>query len=274
MRIASLVTFAAGLAVAGGSAWLASDFFEAKYARVAQANEKDDGLVTVVVAAQNIPFGQIVDATKVETMPWPVAALPKGSFTDAAAVLPVAGQEPRRAAAAIAQGELLLASKVSDFGQKVTIVQSLGPNRRAFTINVNASTGVAGFVTPGDRVDVLLTQGRESSLKTVTILQNLRVIGVDQEVNEKTNTPEVARTVTLDVSPEDSQKLALAQKAGTLSLTLRTLDDDAIDSAPQAISLRDVLREPEPVVTAQDAPAPVRSVIVRRALVETETELR
>jgi len=274
MRIASLVTFAAGLAVAGGSAWLASDFFEAKYARVAQAEKQGDGLVTVVVAAQNIPFGQIVDASKVETMRWPAAALPKGSFTDTGNVLPKLDQQPRRASAAIAQGELLLASKLSGFGEKVTIVQSLGPNRRAFTINVNASTGVAGFVTPGDRVDVLLTQGRDSSLKTVTILQNLRVIGVDQEINEKTDKPEIAGTVTLDASPEDSQKLALAQKAGTLSLTLRTLDDEAIEAAPQAISLRDVLREPEPVITAQDTPAPVRSVIVRRALVETETELR
>lgn len=275
MRIASLVTFAAGLAVAGGSAWMASDFLEAKYARQAQAKGADTGLVSVVVAAQNIPFGQIVDASRVETMPWPAAALPRGSFTDYSAVLPASGQEPRRASAAIAQGELLLASKLSGFGQKVTIVQSLGPNRRAFTINVNASTGVAGFVTPGDRVDVLLTQGRDASLRTVTILQNLRVIGVDQEVNEQTNKPEIARTVTLDVSPDDSQKLALAQKAGTLSLTLRTLDDETVETAPQAISLRDVLHEPDPVVAA-DAPAaaPIRSVIVRRALVPTETEIR
>ena len=275
MRIASLLTFVAGLAVAGGSAWLAGDFFEAKYARANATNERDDGLVTVVVASQNIPFGQIVDATKLETISWPAAALPKGSFTDYAGLLPGAGSQPRRARTPIAQGELMLASKLSDFGEKVTIVQSLGPNSRAIAIKVNAETGVGGFVTPGDRVDILLTQGRDKTLKTVTILQNIRVIGVDQEANENTDRPEIARTVTVEVSPNDGQKLALAQKAGTLSLTLRTLEETEVLPL-EAISLRDVLREPEPAPVA-DAPAPVptvRSVIVRRGVVATETELR
>lgn len=270
MRIASLLTFTAGLAVAGGSAWLASDFLNAKYARAA---DQGDGLVTVVVAAQNIPFGQTIDAHKLDTQPWPLAALPKGSFTGYDGLLPASGNQPRRARAAIAQGELLLASKLSEFGEKVTIVQSLGPNARAIAIKVTAETGVGGLVTPGDRVDVLLTQGRDLGLKTVTILQNIRVIGVDQETNDKANTPEVARTVTVEVSPAEGQKLALAQKAGTLSLTLRTLEESE-EVALEAIGLRDVLREPV-VETADspEAPAP-RTVIVRRAMVATETELR
>ncbi len=150
MRIASLLTFAAGLAVAGGSAWVARDYLEARYAS-AQAATCSTDMVQVVVATKDVPFGHALDAMKVTTMPWPKASLPQGGFVELAEVLPGSGVEPRRAKAAIAAGEILLASKVSNFGEKVTIVQSLGPNTRAIAIKVEAETSVGGFVTPGDR---------------------------------------------------------------------------------------------------------------------------
>lgn len=272
MRIASFLTFVGGLAVAGGSAWMARDYLEAQYVR-AEAAACSTELVKVVVAAQDIPFGQTIDAVKLQTIDWPSSALPAGVFGDYATILPASGIEPRRARATIAKGELLLASKVSGFGEKVTIVQSLGPNSRAIAIKVTAETGVGGFVTPGDRVDVILTQGRDLSLKTVTIIQNLRVIGVDQEANVESDRPGVARTVTLEVSAVEGQKLALAQKAGTLSLTLRTIEDED-EAVLEAINLRDVLREPEPESVDAPQAVAVRSVVVRRGIVATEDELR
>ena len=90
-------------------------------------------------------------------------------------------------------------------------------------IEVDAVSGVGGFVTPGDRVDVVLTQGNNDNLRAVTILQNVRVIGVDQTSDEEKDQPGVARTITFEVSPADGQKLALAQKAGSLSLTFAPL---------------------------------------------------
>ncbi|MEZ5796202.1 MAG: Flp pilus assembly protein CpaB [Paracoccaceae bacterium] len=272
MRIASLLTLFAGLAVAGGSAWVARDYMEKKYAMVEAATCNND-LVQVVIAAQDIAFGQVVDSIKLQTQSWPKAALPPGSYTDLTGVLPTAGGEPRRAKMAIARGEILLASKISGYGEKVTIVQSLGPNLRAIAIKVAAETSVGGFVTPGDRVDVLLTQGKGEDLKTVTIIQKVRVIGVDQQSSETTEAPAIARTVTLEVTAEDSQKLALAQKAGTLSLTLRTLDDDS-DTVLESISLRDVLREPEPTEAVAPEAVTVRTVTVRRGTEATEDELR
>jgi pilus assembly protein CpaB len=269
MRITSLLTLAAGLAVAGGSAWMARDYLEKRYA-LAQAMACSNDLVQVVVAAQDIPFGLPVEAAKLKVINWPASALPPGAFTQTKDLLAASGAEPRRAKAGIAAGEILLASKVSGFGEKVTIVQSLSPNTRAIAIKVSAETSVGGFVTPGDRVDVILTQGKGDGLKTVTIIQKVRVIGVDQKADEAKDAPVVARTVTLEVSPEDSQKLALAQKAGTLSLTLRTLEDEAEQSL-EAISLRDVLREPE-VAAAEEVS--VRTVIVRRGTEATEDELR
>ncbi|MDX5350924.1 MAG: Flp pilus assembly protein CpaB [Paracoccaceae bacterium] len=272
MRITSLLTFAAGLAVAGGSAYLMRDLMETKYAQV-EAETCNNDLVRVVIATQDIPFGTVIDAGKLATIDWPASALPPGSFTDLAALMPASGGEPRRAKMALAKGDLLLASKVSDFGEKVTIVQSLGPNSRAFTIRVAADTGVGGFVTPGDKVDIILTHNKGADLKTVTIMQNIRVVGVDQDANPDKEKPGIARTVTLEVTAEEGQKLALAQKAGTLSLALHTIENTD-EQALEAIGLRDVLQEPEPVDVAAPAEVTVRSVIVRRGIETSEDELR
>ncbi len=269
MRIASLLTMTAGLGLAGGSAWMARDFLETRFA-TAQAASCANDMVQVVVAAQDIPFGRVVEATQLQVLNWPKSSLPPGAFTDPADLLPASGTEPRRAKAPIARGQIMLASTVSNFGDKVTIVQSLGPNTRAIAIKVEAETSVGGFVTPGDRVDVILTQGKGEGLRTVTIIQNVRIIGVDQQADEDKDAPAVARTVTLEVTPEDSQKLALAQKAGTLSLTLRTLEDEAQQELA-SISLRDVLREPEAV---EGEATPIRTVVVRRGTEATEDEVR
>jgi pilus assembly protein CpaB len=166
----------------------------------------------------------------------------------------------------MSQGELILASKVSEFGEKVTIVQSLGPNSRAMSIKVDAVTAVGGFVTPGDSVDIMLTQGSAGDMRAVTILQNVRVLGVDQDSDEQNDQVGVARTVTVEVSPEESQKLALAQKAGTLSLSLRTLDG-VIDAPLDSIRLSDLMREKSPV----DEEVVKKTIRIRRATDAVET---
>ena len=266
MRLSSVFTFVAGLAVAGGSAYLAREVLENRYA---DKGEQEETLVDVVVASSDIAFGQAIEAHMLRTIAWPKEAVPSGTFNTFAVLLPEAGKPPRRARRAIGQGELVLAPKVSDFGEKVTIVQTLGPNHRAMAIKVNAETAVGGFVTPGDDVDVLLTQGRQETLRTVTILQNIRVIGVDQEADEQSDSPEIARTVTVEVTPEEGQRLALAQKAGTLSLTLRTLDA-AEDVALDAINLSDILRE-KPVANAPERRR--KTIVVRRGTEVSETEV-
>ena len=158
------------------------------------------------------------------------------------------------------------------------------PNRTAFIALVKYLDGeLAYIIAPqrlkagdkiiaGDKVDVILTYGRDEDLKTVTIIQNLRVIGVDQESNAEKENPGIARTVTLEATGEDSQKLALAQKAGTLSLALRTIENDD-EQVLESISLRDVLQEPEPVETAAPAQVTVRTVTVRRGVEATEDEV-
>lgn len=267
MRIGSIFVAIVGLGVAGGSAFLAKDMIEATSANAAVSEEAH--LVNVIVASRDIAFGQSLESHMLTTIAWPRDAVPSGTFSAYDVLLPQDGEQPRRAKRAIAQGEVILLSKISEFGEKVTITQTLGPNSRAMAIKVDAETAVGGFVTPGDFVDVVLTQGRNESLRAVTILQNIRVIGVDQEADERVDTPEIARTVTVEVSPEQGQRLALAQQAGTLTLTLRTLEGN-LDAPLESVRLSDLLRDVSPVPEEESS----RTVRVRRDNVVIEQEVR
>lgn len=270
MRIRSLIVTMLGVAVAAGSIYASREFLAVDQA-TASAELTTPALVSVVVAGQDIPFGTTVDAHKLTTIQWPAAAVPPGVYTDFEVLVPKGDDEPRRAKHAMVKGELILAAKLSDFGEKVTIGQTLRPGNRAIAISVNATTSVGGFVTPGDYVDVVLTSRDERGLRAVTILQNLRVVGVDQQADELDEQAQVARTVTVEVSPIQGQKLALAQRAGTLSLTLRNVEAaNEEDQVLESIRLSDILRDDAPVAAA---PAPKSTVTIRRGIDSEEVEI-
>lgn len=256
MRLGSLLITVIGLGIAGGAVQLAQSQLRADRADATTAST-----VRVIAAAQDIPFGVEIESHMLTSIQWPIGSVPSGAFTSFQDVLPVQGGEHRRSMRLLSQGELLLISKVSEYGEKVTIVQTLTENHRAMAINVNAQSGVGGFVTPGDFVDIVLTRGGNRDLKTVTILQRIRVIGVDQTADEQSDQPGVARTVTVEVTAQQGQKLALAQQAGKLSLSLRSLTTEA-DTPLASINLSDIMLEESP----SDEETKARPVIrVRRA---------
>ncbi|QMU59792.1 MAG: Flp pilus assembly protein CpaB [Boseongicola sp.] len=244
MRVRSLIITMAGMAIAGASVYASRELLQVQPA-TASIDPSAPALVSVVVAGQDIPFGTTIEGHKLTTIMWPAEAVPPGTFSGYDVLLPTEGNDPRRAKRGMAQGELVLANKVSEFGEKITIVQTLGKNTRAMAIRVNAQTAVGGFVTPGDTVDVVLTQGGGSSLRAITILQNIRILGVDQQADELNEQANVAKTVTVEVTPEQGQKLALAQQAGRLSLSLRTLDA-VVDEPLDSIRLSDIIRDKSP----------------------------
>jgi pilus assembly protein CpaB len=268
MRASSIVLALFGLAVAGGSAQLARELI-----MVPQADASNASLVTVMTAATEIKRGDLIQPHMLKPQDWPANAIPPGSFSDANLLLPPKDGEPRRALRSLVSGEVILESKISGYGEKVTIAQSLSPGSRAMAIKVDAVTAVGGFVNPGDNVDILLTRGDAESLMTDTILRNIRVVAVDQSDDELNEKPNVAATVTVEVSAEEGQVIALAQRAGTLSLALRT--PDSTDAAPiERLRLSDLVPEEPPVEVVVEAleiaePAPVvepprRVVMVRR----------
>jgi pilus assembly protein CpaB len=172
----------------------------------------------IVVATIPMSFGtELTDANLAE-VPWPATVIPEGAFTSKAEIL----KEGRRVAlTAIAKSEPVLSNKITGSGQRASLAAVLEPGMRAVTIRVDDVRGVAGFVRPGDRVDVILTQNVSGSAVADVLLTNIKILAVDQVANERQENPMVARAVTAEVNTEQAQKLVLAQGVGSLSLVLR-----------------------------------------------------
>lgn len=290
MNMRSLVTILLGTALAGGASYMVMNFSDTG---VGAAEALEVPMQDVVVALSEIEFGEVIVPRMLGTQAWPRESVPAGVFVDLKTFSD--SEKPRRALANLYPGELMLTAKVSQPGERVSLVQKLTPGYRAMAIRVNAATAVGGFVTPGDFVDIVMTQGSGGELRAVTILQNVRVIGVDQIAEELQNQAIVARTITVEVSPIDGQKLALAERAGQLSLSLRDLAAPELETIPE-IGLSDLFApepEPEPVPTpepeivyvevpvevpAEVAPEPVVDprprIIVRRGVVAEEVVVK
>lgn len=270
MRVRSLLITMLGVAVAASSIYASKELLVVDPA-TADGERQVPALVSVVVAGQDIAFGSPIEAHKLTTIQWPAEAVPSGIFTEISTLLPEGDEEPRRAKRAMVKGELLLAAKLSDYGEKVTIGQTLAPGNRAMAISVNATTSVGGFVTPGDFVDIVLTSRDSHGLRAVTILQRIRVVGVDQQADELNEQAQVARTVTVEVTPIQGQKLALAQRAGTLSLTLRNIGaEDEGEQPLETIRLSDIIPSDAPIIVPE---APKPTVKVRRGIASEEVEI-
>jgi pilus assembly protein CpaB len=176
----------------------------------------------IVVASKPLRFGNELSPLSLRELPWPEDALPAGSFgsikeltsTKRVVLTPIETNEP------------ILASKITGSGQRATLSAVIKDGMKAVTIRVNDVEGVAGFVLPGDRVDVVLTrqgdkQGDTTTAMNDVVIQNVRVLAVDQIADERSEKPSVVKAVTLEVDETDGQKLALSASVGTLALLLR-----------------------------------------------------
>jgi pilus assembly protein CpaB len=209
---------------------------------------------SIVVAKSNLDFGNHISMADLQLVKWPADSLPAGAFSR---LEDVAGPgQDRVVLRPLEANEPILVSKISGSGGKASLSTVIDKDMRAVTIHVNDATGVAGFVTPGDRVDILLTRddnNNKDSSKTDMLLQNVLVRGIDQEANERKEKPTVVKAVTVEVTPADAQKLTLGSNIGTLSLALRNFSS-AEEVSLRQISVHDLL--PDATPPAKEAPAP------------------
>jgi len=183
---------------------------------------------TIVVAARPLRFGDPLTASALREMPWPQDALPAGAFGKIADLTAT----KRVVLMPMETNEAVLASKVTGPGQRATLSAVLDPGMTAVTLRVNDVEGVAGFVLPGDRVDVALTrQGEKNMAATDVVIEDAQVLAIDQLADEKTDKPSVVKAVTLEVKVTDGEKIALASTVGTLSLLLRKAGETAADDS-------------------------------------------
>ncbi|CAE6911774.1 COG3745 Flp pilus assembly protein CpaB [Vibrio sp. B1FLJ16] len=130
----------------------------------------------------------------------------------------------------IYEGELVNPNRIAVLGEGVTLAAMIPEDKRALTIRVNDVIGVAGFLLPGNKVDVLNTKGKDNSVSTRTVLKNIKVLAVDQTARTQDNKPVIVRAVTLEVSPQEAEKLLTENSKGRIQLALR--NPLTIDKAP------------------------------------------
>jgi len=232
-------------------------------------------LTTTVVAARPLAFGTPIDRLALKTVQWPREALPPDGFASIEEIFAGANAPGDRIAlVAVAQNEPVTKAKVSGFGGRPTLSRQVEDGMRAISIRVDDVVGVAGFVLPGDRVDIMLTRrvgGGSNNLVNEVLLQNITVLGINQTADQAADQPIVGRTATVEVTPEQAQKLVLAQQAGSLSLALRSIET-AGEITARPITEADLgTQRPPPVVrrpppaNAPPPPPPPPTVRVRYA---------
>jgi pilus assembly protein CpaB len=227
-----LLLLVVALLVAVGTAFAARSLFIGAATPQAEAKVEPAG-PKVLVANRSLPIGTIITADSINFQDWPEQLVKDAYFIDGEAdmtkLLGTVVRFPVTAGQPLTQGALVAP------GDRGFLAAALGPGMRAVTIPVSAKTGVGGFVFPGDRVDLVLTQtvsgdGGQPLKASETILSNIRVLATDQSTESETvdgkTVVRAFRTVTLEVTPRIAEKVAVAQTIGSLSLSLRSLADN------------------------------------------------
>jgi len=195
----------------------------------------------IVIAAQDIPPGttlndEAVKKGMLKTTPWPKTSIPAGAFSSTQQII---GKVNR---VKILANEPILESRLAGEGAGLTVRLEAG--KRALAVRVDEIIGVSGFIVPDDRVDIILTTtplgADQSNRISKIVLQNKRVLSVAQSTEQKDGKPQLARSITLEVTPEEAEKLSLASQEGQIVMALRGLGDDAQTSTIGS-SKRDLL---------------------------------
>jgi len=222
MKVRPLIVLALALFLALAAVFLARNWIQNQAARPAAGIEKAS-VVKLVAAGAALKFGDRLAKENLRLIEWPAGSVPQGTFKSVDELLE---PQARVVLQAIQPNELILVSKVTGPGQRASLSAIITSGMRAMTIRVNDVLGVAGFVLPGDRVDIMLTREIvKDQPVTDVLLQNVKVLGIDQRSDEQNNKPDVVKAVTIEVTAEQAQKITLAAQVGTLSLALRDVSN-------------------------------------------------
>ena len=240
------------LLIAGGASMLVYNYLKK------QTDNRSQG-VAIIAAATDIPIGTKIEAVHVKLATWPKESLSTGYHTDAGKLSGRVAIRPMSAGDVITESKLMPQNGAATGGIMTYIVPQ---GHRAVTVAVNEVAGVAGFITPNSRVDIVLTTQRpgvadkEDNISKI-ILQNVPVLASGQVTEQKEGKPVIVPTVTLDLTPDDAEKLIVGAKKGALQLLLRNIIDvAAVDTKGATISKALNGSEPPVVKTVPHKAAP------------------
>lgn len=257
MRMVFGLVLIAGLGLAGFAVYMAKGFISSSQAKTAELQAIADGMVETVqvfVVKRKVKYGERLEREDVRLVNWPVNALPKGIYTHPPAetedgepgilLFPKDSDKLRSVLRTMEENEPILALKVTEPGRDAGITSRLSTGMRAFAIKVDVSSGVSGFLRPGDQVDIFWTgnpPGRNSSGNITKLIDTaVHLVAIDQSANDDIGNTKIARTVTVEASPQQVAALAQAQGSGRLSLALVGTGDVSV-VGPIEIDQNDLL---------------------------------
>jgi pilus assembly protein CpaB len=221
----------------------------------------------LVVAVSDIDLGSRLTPAMLKAVEWPANSMPKGAFTTPAEL------DSRVLRTSVLSGEPVLESKLAPVGSKGGLSAVVAEGKRAMTVRVNDVIGVAGFALPGNYVDIIINtqeenvkSGNKDQQISKIVLEHILVLAVAQEVGRDETKPKVVSAVTVEVTPEQAEKLDLARSVGTLSLMLRNQVDLKMAGTDGATKAKLLNAPPEPIVTAAKA-EPVKPPVVKKKAV-------
>lgn len=232
MNPRSLVLIIVAVAIAGLAAYVARSLMQEQPAQAEIVEVTRETTTTeILVAAADLPIGTIVNQDHFRWQPWPEDAIDERYLVDGNMNL-TEGVYGRVMRASLLEGEPVTAGKLVGPGERGFLAAILSPGHRAITVPITQTSGLAGFIFPGDRVDMILTHSvldarQQSQQVSETVLYNLRVLAIDQRTNNQQNEPLPGSTVTFEVKPKIAEMVALVMQIGELSLSLRSLSDQA-----------------------------------------------
>lgn len=222
MRRSSIIMLIAAVALGLVAVLFARTFLGASDDGPATASVRT---VPTVVAAADIQFGEKITPEKVKVIDWPAGALPQGSFQRMEDLTVGAGRTAMRP---IVANEILTDKSLATGANRLSTAQLLGTQMRAVSVPLNEVSGVAGLIFPGDRVDVFMTRQPEEAMPYTELLaQGARVLAVGIDMNVGKDKPEIVKSATLEVTPLQAQKIALAVTVGQLTMALRHFTDES-----------------------------------------------
>ena len=284
MRLVFGLVLLVGMALAGFAVYMARGYisnYQEALAIEREARSQMIETVSVFVSTRPLKYGERLREEDVRAVRWPVESLPEGVYHKQEMLFPkgVADPDLRTVIRAMETGEAVLAVKVTGPGEDAGVSSRLGKGMRAFAIKVDVSSGVSGFLRPGDRVDVYWTgqtftgsEDRRGGEITQLIDTAIKLLAIDQVADQDRNTAKIARTITVEVTPQQVAALAQAQATGRLALALVGAEEEGIAEAV-SINGRDLLGiESRQVVQAEVER--VCTVKTRRGaeIIETEIE--
>ncbi|MDH3263812.1 MAG: Flp pilus assembly protein CpaB [Paracoccaceae bacterium] len=270
MRLVFGLVLLVGVGLAGFAVYMARGYigeYETALVREREARDLMVSVTDIYVAAVPLRYGQVLAPEHVKLVKFPENALPEGVFHDEKSLFPDDNGKHRVVLRAIEPNEPLLASKITQPGQEAGVAAFLTAGMRAFTIHVDVTSGVSGFLNPGDRVDVFWSGSISNQGITKLIQSSVKIIGINQSADQDRLSSSVARTVTVEVTPEQVAALAQAQATGKLSLALvGALDTTAVSDIQ--VNQRTLLGIPETVIIEEVAPEICYQTVRRGSEVE------